>query len=321
MPFVKKAKLSRPATSKLHKRNLHQGRYDLAALTAEVPELKKYLTKNPKGEDTINFSNPEAVLGLNKALLVHYYDLKDWFIPKGYLCPPIPGRTDYIHYLADLLAQSYFGRMPKAKVLDIGTGANLIYPITGTHLYNWDFVGSDIDATALENARAIIAKNQRLEDKIELRTQVNKTNILEGILDTGDQFDLVMCNPPFYQSAEEALGESSRKFKNINKGKEQSLIQNFSGQSNELWYVGGEKRFLSTMVNESKEFGDQCFWFSSLVAKSSHLKGLQNSLDYHKAEEVKVIPMSQGNKASRILAWTFLTKEQQKEWRKKNWSI
>jgi len=37
-------------------------------------------------------------------------------------------------------------------------------------------------------------------------------------------------------------------------------------------------------------------------------------------KEVKTIPMGQGNKTSRIVAWTFLSKEQQKEWRNKRWN-
>jgi 23S rRNA (adenine1618-N6)-methyltransferase len=45
--------------------------------------------------------------------------------------PPIPGRADYIHYIADLLATTNSG-IPKEteyKDWDIGVGANCIYPI------------------------------------------------------------------------------------------------------------------------------------------------------------------------------------------------
>ena len=41
---------------------------------------------------------------LNRAILMHHYGVKSWDIPAGYLCPPIPGRADYIHSVADLLA-------------------------------------------------------------------------------------------------------------------------------------------------------------------------------------------------------------------------
>jgi 23S rRNA A1618 N6-methylase RlmF len=48
-----------------------------------------------------------------------------------YLCPPFLEETDYIHYIADLLASSNNGIIPKHAVqgLDIGVGANCIYPI------------------------------------------------------------------------------------------------------------------------------------------------------------------------------------------------
>ncbi len=91
---------------KLHPHNPHQGRYDFALLTRALPELAKHTITNPKGEPTINFSDSEAVRVLNQALLAHYYGVKFWDIPEGYLCPPIPGRADYIHYIADLLAQT-----------------------------------------------------------------------------------------------------------------------------------------------------------------------------------------------------------------------
>ncbi|MBI9098576.1 MAG: RlmF-related methyltransferase, partial [Spirochaetaceae bacterium] len=113
--------------SKLHERNIHRDRYDLDALIKVLPELQEYTIKNPSGEKTIDFSDPKAVLSLNKALLKKYYNVENWMIPKGYLCPPIPGRADYIHYAADLLGEMNNGDVPRGKrvnVLDVGTGAN-----------------------------------------------------------------------------------------------------------------------------------------------------------------------------------------------------
>ena len=88
----------------LHPRNRHHQRYDLPALCQAHPDLQGYITLNPLGEQTIDFANPQAVKALNKALLAHFYAVKHWDIPDGFLCPPVPGRADYIHHLADLLA-------------------------------------------------------------------------------------------------------------------------------------------------------------------------------------------------------------------------
>lgn len=285
----------------LHPKNPHKGRYDLKRLSIKVPLLKKYIVETPNGALSIDFSRAEAVYYLNQALLLSYYDLVHWNIPAGYLCPPVPGRADYIHYAADLLANAD----SPANVLDIGTGANGIYPIIGSHAYNWSFVGSELDDNAIQNLRNIIGKNDRLKDSFKVRKQHNPSKILEGVIEADDYFDLVICNPPFYSSKEEAEASNLQKVTKLSKGKRTENNLNFGGNSNELWYPGGEKRFISQMVNESKQFEKQVHWFSTLVAKSAHLKPLQNSLDYHNAAEVKVIEMGQGNKISRILAWKF----------------
>ncbi|MEE6801750.1 RlmF-related methyltransferase, partial [Escherichia coli O8:H10] len=113
----------------LHPRNRHRSRYDLDALCIDEPNLRGFIIATPAGEPTVNFADPEAVKALNKALLAHFYGVKHWDIPDGFLCPPVPGRADYIHHLADLLAEtSVDGAIPRqTSVLDIGTGANCIY--------------------------------------------------------------------------------------------------------------------------------------------------------------------------------------------------
>ena len=145
-------------SSGLHPNNRHQGRYDFTALCAVTPELKAHVTQNPRGEETIDFSNAESVLCLNKALLASFYGIKYWGLPDGYLCPPIPGRADYIHHLAELIDVG--PERKSGRILDIGTGANLIYPIIGAHEYGWSFVASDIDKTAFECASVIANSNK-----------------------------------------------------------------------------------------------------------------------------------------------------------------
>ena len=82
-----------------HPKNKHHGKYDFKTLIAANPDLATFVAVNEFGTETIDFANPDAVKMLNKALLLHFYGLKNWDIPKGFLCPPIPGRADYIHYL------------------------------------------------------------------------------------------------------------------------------------------------------------------------------------------------------------------------------
>lgn len=144
----------------LHPRNRHRSRYDMKALCQSCPPLQDYIVQTPAGEPSVNFADPQAVKMLNKALLAHFYGVTHWDIPEGFLCPPVPGRADYLHYLADLLADDRGGVIPQqATVLDIGTGANLIYPLIGVHEYHWRFTGSEIGAEAFASAQAIINAN------------------------------------------------------------------------------------------------------------------------------------------------------------------
>lgn len=303
--------------TELHPRNQHRGRYNFEALIETCPNLAAFVKPNKYGDDSINFFDPDAVKMLNKALLQYHYNIDYWDIPKNYLCPPIPGRADYIHNIADLLASKNNNKIPKGrniKYLDIGVGANCIYPIIGTKAYGWSFVGSDIDAIAIASATKIVERNSNLKDSIELRLQHSPRNFFEGIILPNERFDITICNPPFHASLEEAEAGTVRKLKNLTKKKATKPVLNFGGTPNELWCEGGEATFVKDMIYESRRFGTKCFWFTTLISKESNLKAIYKILEKVEAKEVQTLPMGQGNKISRIVAWTFLNKAQQDEW-------
>ncbi len=289
----------------LHPRNLHRQQYDLEALSTLVPQLKNYLYLNQYGNQSIDFSTPNAVKILNQALLKYHYGLAFWDIPAQYLCPPIPGRADYIHYVADLLNNEVNLSSSNIRVLDIGTGANCIYPILGHKIYDWIFVGSDIDPRAIQSAQYIIDKNPDIKPYIHLKLQQNKSKIFEGIVDKNEYFDLTICNPPFYASAEEAFKNGQKKIKNLQKTNHKIQKLTFGGQHNELWCEGGEFVFIRQMIDESILFKNNVRWFTSLVSKKEHIKPLSKYLESVGVAENKIIPMAQGQKISRILAWKF----------------
>lgn len=296
--------------SGLHTRNLHKNPYDFEQLIACVPELKHYVFINAYGNLTINFSIPKAVKLLNKALLEHFYDVKNWDVPDENLCPPIPGRADYIHYIADLLAET-LKEIPKdasVKGLDIGTGANLVYPLIAHQSYGWEMLGTDINKKSLENAQKILDENPSISENIQLKFQTNSQLIFKNILNSEDRFTFSLCNPPFHDSEESAMKGNLRKTKNLKKSKIQKPNLNFSGQQSELWCEGGELAFISKMIVESAMYSDQILWFTCLVSKKENLFKLNSLLKKVKAVEVKTIDMSQGQKVSRILAWTFVPK-------------
>ncbi|MBF5038431.1 23S rRNA (adenine(1618)-N(6))-methyltransferase RlmF [Methylophilus sp. 13] len=288
------------SSSVLHPRNLHREGYDFALLVQAHPPLAAYVRPNAYGEDSIDFANPQAVKALNQALLKHYYGVAVWDIPKQYLCPPIPGRADYVHYLADLLAGQ--GIDQAVRLLDIGTGANLVYPLIAAQTYGWQCLGVDIDAKALRNAQQLIEANG-LQPKISLRQQPNEAAIFKGVILPGEQWTLTMCNPPFHASAAEAQAGTQRKWRGLGKRPPQAL--NFGGQANELVYEGGEAAFLTTMIRESKLFAKQCVWFTTVVSKASNLPLVMRELKKAGALTVNTVEMAQGQKQSRFVAWTF----------------
>lgn len=301
-----------------HSRNLHQDSYPITQLVQSYPALQPHIIIKPDGGKTINFADANAVIALNASLLAHYYQIESWHIPAGYLCPPVPGRADYVHYLADLLATDNQGVVPTGKNLrglDIGTGANVIYPIIATRIYGWQMVGTEIDPVSIKSANAIIDSNSVLTDSMSIRHQHHAKHIFSGVVKAGEQFAFCMCNPPFHQSAEQAKAGSQRKVKNLAKNKikrgahlstsRANSALNFAGQSNELWCEGGELKFIQRMIVQSTDYAQQIGWFSSLVSKQSNLQHIYKSLAQQGVTNVKTIDMAQGNKVSRFVAWRF----------------
>jgi 23S rRNA (adenine1618-N6)-methyltransferase len=283
----------------MHPLNRHRGRYDLKKLSARVPELEPLIIEGKTGEATLDFSHPASVKLLNRALLLADYGVHHWDLPPHYLCPPVPGRADHIHTVAEILGGQ---KGQQVRVLDVGVGANCIYPIIGAHEYGWTFVGSDTDPGALTHAQSLIDANPLLHN-VSLRPQ-NGSGIFKGVIQTGEAFDLTICNPPFHSSPEEARQGSDRKWKNLGKSVPQGHL-NFGGYGGELWCPGGERAFLLKMIKESLGFVEQVNWFTSLVSREAHLTMLQKALQGMHARQIKVLSMQQGQKKSRILAWSF----------------
>jgi 23S rRNA (adenine1618-N6)-methyltransferase len=304
--------------SNLHPRNLHRFGYDFEKLIETNPDLKQYVFVNEFETQTIDFSNPDAVKSLNKSILMHDYEIQSWDLPKDYLCPPIPGRVDYIHYLADLLAITNSTIIPEGENvigLDIGIGSNCIYPILGNSIYDWSFVGTDIDENAIQNCKKIIEQNPKLIDAVSLQLQVESRFIFKNIILAEDKFAFTICNPPFHNSASEALKSSIRKVNNLTEIRTKTPVLNFGGQNAELWCDGGEIGFITQMIYESAKYPLQVLWFTTLVSKKENLPNIYKTLSKVQAVEIKTIDMSQGQNTSRIVAWTFLSETQQKNWK------
>tara|TARA_R110002020_G_scaffold222413_2_gene431158 strand:- start:317818 stop:318711 length:894 start_codon:yes stop_codon:yes gene_type:complete len=296
----------------LHKKNKHTDDYDFNQLSLVHTDLESFIFTNANNKKTIDFANPKAVKALNTALLKSHYDVAFWDFPDHFLCPPIPGRVDYIHHVSDLLNRSKLTE--NITVLDIGTGANCIYPLLGNAEYNWSFIGVDSNDDALKEAQNIIDKNN-LQDQIKLKKQNDNAHVLSGVLSETDKVTVTMCNPPFFKNEEDALKATTSKLKGLGKPTDQ-MVRNFAGQAHELWCKGGEKAFLHNYLYESSLLKTQSYWYTSLVSNKDNVKTINQSLKKLGATAVLTIGMNIGNKKSRIVAWTFLDEQQKEDWNK-----
>lgn len=306
----------------MHPGNPHREGYNFKSLVSAHPELALFIVTNEFNKETIDFANPAAVKALNKALLKKFYNIEHWDIPADYLCPPVPGRADYIHYLADLLSESNGNVLPGGKKiagLDIGTGANGIYPLIGIKEYGWRFVGSDIDPLAIRTVQMIAKLNSGISKSLECRLQKSSLDIFSGIIRSDEYFDFTMCNPPFHSSPLEAASGALRKWKNLGLKEEQGSALNFGGQNTELWCQGGEKVFVSRIIQQSALFSKRCLWFTTLISKKDNLPHMMKKLRGVSAIDTRIINMAQGQKTSRIVAWTFLNRDERENWCKKRW--
>ncbi|KAK2196329.1 bifunctional METTL16-RlmF family/S-adenosyl-L-methionine-dependent methyltransferase superfamily/Ribosomal RNA large subunit methyltransferase F [Babesia duncani] len=281
-----------------------------------------------------NFNHPDAVYHLSKAILKKNYNLdlqlpcactglcsdeedKSEFVDR-FLAPCIPNRADYIHYLADLLnnpypemegqnkVENYNPLQPvfknsMLKILDIGTGANVIYPLLGNAEYKWKFVATDISPEALQVAHANISLNG-LTQEIELRQQYNHLAMFSGVMKSHERFMASICNPPFHHSLHQI--NSNPKVSTLGR-KEELLFTHFNTsvtyssqymdqnhkQPLVLGHLGytftanpldhGELAFIEIMFSESRFYAHNVVWFTSLVARATTLKRIKNTIHSH----------------------------------------
>ena len=279
----------------MHVTNIFNGSYDFDSLVISYPSLAEFVFINDYNTKTIHFADNRAVKALNAALLKHYFSI-DWDLPSENLCPPIPGRLDYLLNVSALI------NAKNVTLLDIGTGANLIYPILATCHLSWKCSASDIDDRSLQHAHSLIEMNPSL-NSIQLRKQTNPHLIFENTILSGEYFDIVVCNPPFFKNQEEAQVKNLRKVHNLKLATENVL--NFGGISNELWCPGGELEFIKKMMLESLQYKNQVSWFTSLVSSKDNLKLLLKYLHNIHPKTSKVLDMGLGNKKTRCIVWSF----------------
>ncbi|KAL6963731.1 23S rRNA (adenine(1618)-N(6))-methyltransferase [Sarracenia purpurea var. burkii] len=255
------------------------------------------------------------------------------WIPDGQLCPTVPNRSNYIHWIEDLLSSDIItnsnadGDDKVIKGFDIGTGANCIYPLLGSSLLGWSFVGSDVTEVALEWAKRNVKSNPHISELIEIRkvgsgektsygkescngqsidmaapssthklhSDVNKSYhgppILLGVVGGDEKFDFCMCNPPFFGTMEEA-GLNPR--------------TSCGGTPEEMVCPGGEEAFIVRIIEDSVQLKQSFRWYTSMVGRKSNLKILIAKLREVGVTIVKTTEFVQGQTCRWGLAWSFM---------------
>ena len=278
---------------KMHERNRYRERPpNFAKLAASRPALRAHLVGGGR-RPTLNWKAPGASIELTKALLEEDFGLR-WSMPEDRLCPTIPQKLNYLHWIEDLLAlggtqQSAFERgvdtesRDWVRGVDIGTGASCIYPLLGAAMHpNWTFDALELDPRSLACARDNVHANADLllsstngppGDGIEhsaAGTRVvahqaaagydgrDEGGVLVGPWMDGlpaREWDFCMCNPPFFSSMDEAASKPSTACR---------------GQEVEMVCPGGEVAFVGRIIYDSLQLRERFRWYHTpLILENS----------------------------------------------------
>ncbi|CAN7136578.1 unnamed protein product [Brassica rapa subsp. narinosa] len=299
----KKRARSETPGSTAHPRNKYSDNPpDFASLASLYPSFKPFVFFSGGSRPRIDWTDYNATRELTRVLLLHDHGLS-WWIPDGQLCPTVPNRSNYIHWINDLLSSQIIPSSRgnnKVKGFDIGTGANCIYPLLGASLFGWSFVGSDITDVALEWAEKNVQSNPHVSDLIEIRhsriipseDDDNKSYmVLVGLVKESETFDFCMCNPPFFETFEEA-GLNPK--------------TSCGGTHEEMVCVGGEQAFVSRIIQDSAVLRERFRWYTSMLGKKANLKLLISKLWEVGVTVVKTTEFVQGQTSRWGLAWSFV---------------
>ncbi|KAJ3165698.1 hypothetical protein HDU88_003891 [Geranomyces variabilis] len=285
----------------MHERNPFNDRPNFAELARQYEHLAPYLRPNWQGAPSIDFKDAQALRELTYALLWTGFGLR-LEIPLDMLCPPVPNRLDYVLTIEDLLAESGIKSDAPVHGIDIGAGASCIYPLLACKRNEkWRMLGLDIEPRAIAYATANVAQNQ-LNSKITVCKNETDVILNKDLLDGfhKKRYDFTMCNPPFYESAEQIARSRA--------GKDAPPRAVCSGTRAEMVTEGGELGFIRRILAESArpEMRRRVRWFTSLVGRKEDLASLEDALRAVGGARWEIKSLRQGATVRWVIAWTFI---------------
>ena len=270
---------------------------DFLILIKEFPDLKKYIIKqNEEKLEEISFdwSNNNLSLLMTKSILDYYFNIKYYNIPKGYLIPPIPSRLNYLNLINNILIKEINSQSSDIIGIDIGTGANIIYPILGNSIFNWKFICSEINDESYNNAKLILEKNN-LENEINLIKQKNKNNIFLNILNQENKYIFSLCNPPYYDYETEIKLDEKKRDNEFN--------------FDEVYYKKGEFGFFQRYFIESTCYKKNVYLFTILIGKKANMENIYDIMNTNDNKNIikkfNIQKIQTGNNLRYIIYWSF----------------
>ncbi|KAL0484163.1 Mettl16 [Acrasis kona] len=270
----------------MHRNNkYHDKAPDFNELSTKYPSLLEFLVEGR----SYDWKNPIAMVELTKILLLEDYGIK-WDLPTTHLCPPVTNRANYILWMNDLL-EMQSQKNQEIIGIDVGTGASCIYPLLGSKMFNWNFVGTDIDENSITHAKKLVDMNEDLNSKISLIHVQDCSNILINVIDINKKYDFVVCNPPFFSSEEESEKRNPKTSR--------------QATNSELQTTGGEVSFVCRMIDDSVSIGTNITWYSTMLGKKSSIKPIKQYLSSCNISLIYTTEFVQGKTQRWGLAWNM----------------
>ncbi|KAK4889657.1 hypothetical protein LTR27_011549 [Elasticomyces elasticus] len=292
-----------PSTPKPAQRTYYDGDVDFDKLAAEDADFDA-ICKISKDKRWLDFQDPKVVQQLTKTLLKSDFNLTIT-LPLDRLCPPVPVRWNYIHWIQQLLdttSPTYNDNYdPTRQVLglDIGTGASSIYPLLACSTRpSWRMFASDIDAHSLDFANQNISANN-MSPRIRLHHSPNPSSPLIPLSALGiEELDFVLTNPPFYSSSQDMLDSYT--------GKSAPPSAVCTGAENEMICPGGDVGFITRILEESLVLRERVQWYTAMVGKMSSLQLVIAKLKGEGVENFAVCSLQAGYRTKRwAVGWSF----------------
>lgn len=291
---------------RMHPRNPYSAPIGIAELARQFPDVCDHvISRSANGHIVYDWNAPGATYAVTRALLKRDFAL-DWQQPPQFLCPPVPGRLNYLLWVEDLVLQDA-AAATSVCVADIGTGASAIFPLIGARRFGWSFIALDSSADALEHARANVDRNC-LQHLVSLRLVPHDGNIADALA-LHPSITHTMCNPPFFSSSSSSAW---RQRAHAGGAGGAGVKVACAAVEPELYTEGGELEFMGKIIQQSaaSPCRHHVRWFTCMVGIKADLAQLKRMCSDAGAAQVRTTTFFQGQTLRWGLAWSFLQEKE-----------